>query len=187
MEKSIVEQLQEFCQCLERKSVIFYYVGYFSQSIITAMADAVKMRIEDLGAEGKTRRKLFSSFVEMAQNIVHYSADHCGSSSPSGNAMRHGAILILHKDDRYYLYCTNPVQTEVAHRLRARLEHLHTLSNDEIKQEYKDMLRKEAPIESKGAGLGLLTVARDASKPLEFEFCPTESEGISSFYLKVTI
>lgn len=185
--KSIVEELQEFSQCLERKNVVFYYMGYFSQSIITAMADAVKMRIEHHGAEKKTSRKIFSSFIELAQNIVHYSSDYYSASDTPEGAIRHGALLIIFKDERYYLYCTNPVQSEVAARLHENLEHLNSLSNDEIRQEYKEMLRKEAPPESKGAGLGLLTIARDASEPLQHEFRPTDTETISAFYLKAVI
>lgn len=185
--KSLVKELQEFSQCLEKNHVIFYYMGYFSQSIVTAMADAVKMRIEQHGAEKKISRKIFSSFVELAQNIVHYSSDYCLTSASPENAMRHGALLILFKDEHYHLYCTNPVQSEVAVRLQKNLEHLHSLSDDEIRLEYKEMLRKEAPPESKGAGLGLLTIARDASAPLEYEFCTTDLDEISEFYLKATI
>lgn len=185
--KSIGAQLHDFCHCSGTGEVIFFYAGYFSQNIIAAMADAVKMRIEYVGAEGMTRRKLFSSFVEMAQNIVHYSADSYEKAGQAGAEMRHGSVCITSKDDRYYLHCANPILADVAERLREKLEHLHTLTIDEIKREYKEMLRSETPDDSKGAGLGLLTVARDASAPLEFEFTPAADGGNSTFFLKATI
>lgn len=177
-----------FCQCAERRDVIFYYVGYFSQNIIAAMADAVKMRVEYVGAASMTRRKLFSSFIEMTQNIIHYSADAYEAVGPAEHAaMRHGSVCISTKDDRYYLHCANPVQIDVANRLREKLQYLRTLTNDEIKREYKETLRAETPEESKGAGLGLLTMARDASEPLEFEFGPANASGNTMFCLKATI
>jgi hypothetical protein len=185
--KSIGGQLHDFCHCSGTGEVIFFYVGYFSQNIIAAMADAVKMRIEYVGAEGLTRRKLFSSFIEMAQNIIHYSADSYEKGGQTEHAMRHGSVCITAKDDHYYLHCANPVLAGVAESLREKLERLRTLTIDEIKSEYKAMLRAETPEDSKGAGLGLLTVARDASGPLEFEFIPDGADGHSMFYLKATI
>jgi hypothetical protein len=185
--KSIGGQLHDFCHCSGTGEVIFFYVGYFSQNIIAAMADAVKMRIEYVGAEGLTRRKLFSSFIEMAQNIVHYSADSYEKAGQTEHAMRHGSVCITAKDEHYYLHCANPILADVADRLREKLEHLRTLTIDEIKREYKEMLRSETPEDSKGAGLGLLTVARDASEPLEFQFTPAAEGGNCMFFLKATI
>ena len=188
--KTIDKQLRDFCHCAELGEVIFFYAGYFSQNIIAAMADAVKMRIEYVGAEGTTRRKLFSSFIEMAQNIVHYSADAYPQADAAEHAVRHGSVCITAKDEHYYLHCANPVHADVADRLREKLQHLRTLTIDEIKREYKQTLRAETPQESKGAGLGFLTMARDASEPLEFAFTPAEAgaaNGNSMFYLKATI
>jgi hypothetical protein len=184
--KSIDGQLHDFCHCSGTGNVIFFYAGYFSQNIIAAVADAVKMRIEHVGAEGLTRRKLFSSFIEMAQNIIHYSADAYEKTGQTDPAVRHGSVCITAKDERYYLHCANPVLAEVADRLREKLEHLRTLTIDQIKREYKEMLRAETPEDSKGAGLGLLTMARDASEPLEFQFAPG-ADGNSMFYLRATI
>jgi len=181
------EHLQSFCQCAEQRDVIFYYVGYFSQSIIAAMADAVKLRVEYVGAASPTRRKLFSSFIEMAQNIVHYSADHYPNSDRAEHEIRHGSVCICTVGDRFYLHCANPIQEDNAQRLREKLEHLRTLTNDEIRREYKETLRSDTPEESKGAGLGLLTMARDASEPLEFEFGPSSRPGNVMFCLKATI
>jgi hypothetical protein len=184
---SIEKEWQDFCRCAQEHDVIFYYVGYFSQNIIAAMAEAVKTRVEYVGAEGLTRRKLFSSFVEMTQNIIHYSADCYEKSGEAGNAMRHGSVCISARNERYFLHCANPVKAEIAERLRDKLEHLRSLTIDGIKREYKEMLRSETPEESKGAGLGLLTMARDASAPLEFEFAPVDAAGNMMFYLKATI
>ena len=185
--KEIHQQWNDFYKYAARRDVIFYYVGYFSQTIIAAMAEAVKLRVEHAGAVALTRRKLFSSFIEMAQNIVHYSADSYDKNGHTEPSIRHGAVFISLTDERYYLHCANPVNAVVAEKLREKLEHLRSLTIDEIKLEYKEMLRSETPPDSKGAGLGFLTMARDASAPLEFEFSPPTEDGTSMFYLRATI
>ncbi|KAF1043981.1 MAG: hypothetical protein GAK35_01949 [Herbaspirillum frisingense] len=184
----IQQEWAEFNSYVERRDIIFYYVGYFSQTIIAAMADAVKLRAEHTGAVAQTRRKLFSSFIEMAQNIVHYSSDlHEKEGKATEPSMRHGAVFISATEGRYYLHCANPVDADMAEKLRIKLERLRSLTIDEIKSEYKEMLRSETPPDSKGAGLGFLTVARDASAPLDFEFSAPDADGTSTFYLRATI
>jgi hypothetical protein len=64
---------------------------------------------------------------------------------------------------------------------------LRTMTLEEIKRAYQDTLRAEVPEGSKGAGLGFLTVARDASEPLEFEFEPCSGDDGMMFYLKATV
>lgn len=178
---------QDFCQYAKDRDIIFYYVGYFSQSLIATMADAVKSRIAHVGTAGNTSRKIFSTFIEMAQNIIHYSVDTYDNSGTEQHNLSHGAVIISFKDDHYYLQCANPVHKESAEKLRAKLEQLRTMTIEEIRQEYKVVLRAETPEDSKGAGLGLLTVARDASEPLEFDFLPVDDSGNIMFYLKATI
>ncbi len=182
------DQYREFCELARQKKVIFYYVGYFSQSIITAMAEAVRLRLEQSGAAGPTRRRLFSSFVETAQNIIHYSSDSLTPPEQDQHELRHGSVCIgIDEEGRYFLLCANPIALDLAETLRERLETLRTMTLDEIKASYRESLRGDAPEGSKGAGLGFLTMARDASEPLEFEFKNTEDPGTAMFFLKTTI
>lgn len=177
-----------FCEIARKHRVIFYYVGYFSQNIVAAMADAVKLQLEVSGVNGPTRRKLFSSFIEMAQNIIHYSADSLTSTDQDDHEIRHGSVCISEKDGHYLLLCANPIETRVADDLRVRLESLRGMTMDEIKRAYKESLRAETPEGSKGAGLGFLTMARDACEPLEFEFWPLQhSPDVAVFYLRAAI
>ena len=63
------------------------------------------------------------------------------------------------------------------------------MSLDEIKSQYRDKLRRETEVSSKGAGLGFLTVARDASEPIEFDFVDEygSENPTTLFYLKAII
>ncbi|MBV8604208.1 MAG: SiaB family protein kinase [Pelomonas sp.] len=188
MDPNTYDQYREFCELARRKRVIFYYVGYFSQNIVTAMSEAVRLRLEQSGAAGPTRRRLFSCFVEMAQNIIHYSSDALTPPAQDDKELRHGSVCIgTDPEGRYFLLCSNPIQVDLAETLRERLETLRTMTLEEIKASYRESLRAETPEESKGAGLGFLTMARDASEPLEFEFQTTEDPATAMFFLKTTI
>lgn len=178
-----------FFNLARQHRVIFYYVGYFSQSIIAAMADAVKLQLEVADVAGPTRRKLFSSFVEMAQNIIHYSADTLTPPSHDNGELRHGSVCIRREaDGSFLLLCANPVEPRIADELREKLAALRSMTLEEIKQAYRQTLREETPEGSKGAGMGFLTMARDAREPLEFGFDATQGpDQAPVFYLKAAI
>jgi hypothetical protein len=184
----IMKDFSTFFEIACQQRVIFYYVGYFSQNVVAAMADAVRLQLEMSGVNGPTRRKLFSSFIEMAQNIIHYSADSLTPSSQDNYELRHGSVCISEKEGQYLLQCANPIDATVAEGLRERLQSLRSMTLEEIKQAYKESLRAEMPEGSKGAGLGFLTMARDSSEPLEFDFQPLEDHPETvMFNLKATI
>lgn len=79
-------------------------------------------------------------------------------------------------------------------RLHERLQPLRRMSLDEIKSAYRAQLRNEEHADdatSKGAGLGFLTVARDATEPIEYSIVYSSnsdaSEGRADLYLKAII
>lgn len=185
----IADKYGPFFTLARQHQIIFYYVGYFSQNIVAAMAEAVKLQLEEAGVAGPTRRKLFSSFVEMAQNIIHYSADTLTPASQKEGELRHGSVCIRHENDgSFLLLCANPIDPQTGDELRTKLDRLRSMTLDEIKQAYRQTLREDTPEGSKGAGMGFLTVARDAREPLEFDFAPADSAGGSPvFYLKAAI
>lgn len=183
----IAEKYGSFFNLARQHQVTFYYVGYFSQHIVAAMADAVKLQLEVADVAAPTRRKLFSSFVEMAQNIIHYSADSLTPPGQDSGELRHGSVCIRREaDGSFLLLCANPIEPLMVEDLRVKLNALRNMTLEEIKQAYRQTLRGAPPEGSKGAGLGFLTVARDAREPLEFDF-DYESGGSPVLYLKAAI
>lgn len=179
---------EEFFTLAQRRNVLFYHKGYFSQNIIAAMGEVVRLQLEVTGIAGPTRRKLFSSFVELAQNIMHYSSDALPPEGTAPGIARAGTVCISVEDGHYLMLCINPMATASVDALHERLEPLRSMTLDQIKQAYRVSLREEAPESSKGAGLGFLTMARDASAPLEFAFRPLDDDpGTTLFHLRAII
>ncbi|MGF6854689.1 SiaB family protein kinase [Paraburkholderia sp. CI3] len=184
----LLEQDSAFFELAQRRNVLFYHKGYFSHNIVASMGEVVKLQLEVAGVSGPTRRKLFSSFIELAQNIVHYSSNALEPGGERAGEIREGAVCISRHGEHHVMLCVNPIATAEVEDLRSRLEPLRNMSLEEIKQAYKVSLRTDAPKDSKGAGLGFLTMARDASAPLEFAFHPRAGEpGTTLFCLMAII
>lgn len=167
-----IENFEIFQTQARAADIVFYYTGEFNGPIISAAAESLKTRMQATGSSGPATRKLFSTFVEMAQNIHHYAAgapDLVGS-----NLSGSGTISVIKGVDDYWVVCVNRVETSQIPRITEKLDSVRSMSLDEIKKAYKEQLKNEAHEtenkESKGAGLGWLTVARDSKQPLEYSF-----------------
>ncbi|MDF1484856.1 SiaB family protein kinase [Ramlibacter sp. H39-3-26] len=155
------------------EDAIFFCRGEFSAPIIAAAAESLKARLEAEGVSGAARRRLFSTFVEMAQNVLHYAAE---VPLPHGAPGKTGAIAITRTPAYYAIDCVNHVRSDFVPRLSAKLDALRQMSLEDIKRSYRMQLHNidhadDDPI-SRGAGLGLLTIARDSTQPLEYAFSP---------------
>ena len=60
------------------------------------------------------------------------------------------------------------------------------MSKDELKARYKKILRGETPEGSKGAGVGLIDIARRSRHGFEFDFAEMD-EGLKYFALKAYV
>ena len=183
----ILDHHECFFEIAQQRNLLFYHKGYFSHSIVAAMSEVVKLQLEVAGLSAPTRRRIFSSFIELSHNIVHYSCDALTEDRAQGGAIREGAICITAQGERHLMSCVNPIATAAVSDLREKLEPLRNMSIEEIKQAYKLSLRADTPADSKGAGLGFLTMARDASAPLEFAFHPREGDSETTLFCLKTI
>ncbi|PIJ49066.1 hypothetical protein BL250_16230 [Erwinia sp. OLTSP20] len=166
--------------------IALHYTGFFSQHNITAMGEVIRCYLENNEASFTTRRKLFSTFIEMVQNILRYSSD-TRALLKQDDEMRFGSVSFGVHAGKYVFESANLVAAQEMARLRHSLESIRRMSAEEIKQTYKASLRAETPVWSKGANMGFLTLARDASEPLQFAIHPVESSDLSAFYLKAVI
>jgi hypothetical protein len=165
--------------------VLFYYNGDLSQNVIATMGDALKQRLESQDTGGPKARKLFSSFIEMVQNALHYSPP-----VPGTDAQKVGAVAVGKQGDKFYIVCGNLVESRHIQRIRDKIEPLQAMTLDQIKQAYREQLKADhsGDTVSKGAGLGFLTLARDASEPIEYSLVEMpENRDVAYFYLKATV
>ena len=92
-------------------------------------------------------------------------------------------LAISKKDDSYILNCGNVIKSaDRVKNLRERLESLKNMSEEDLKAFYKKKLRAESEEGSKGAGVGLIEIARKSSE-FEFDFIDL-NDGTSFFLLK---
>lgn len=171
---------------LQRQNAVeLFYTGYFSQQHIVSLGEVIRTWLDKHESSAVTRRKLFSAFIEMGQNIVRYSSDDRYLSTEQ-QELRFGSVCFHMDQTHYYLETANLVGPEASTLLQTNLDVLRGMSQAEIRDAWKQGLRSEAPSTSKGANIGLLTMARDTSLPLEYRIHPLAASSLSAFHLKAT-
>lgn len=177
---------RSFKQDLDRQGIIFSFSGYLSEGILYSLGDALRQKMTLDETDIGTVKKVFSVFVEQAQNIIRYSADRVTVDPGRSTELSSGMVTIGSDEGRFYIVCANVVLAGDEPRLREKLERLQKMDKEQIKAYYKEQLREPPEEQSRGATIGLIEIARRASEPIAFDFERIDDQTFF-FCMKVSI
>ncbi len=182
----LAQYYRSFKRTLDEQGIIFSFSGYMSENILYSLGEALRQKMTLEEADMNTAKKVFSVFVEQAQNVIRYSAEKVEGQRGEGVELSSGMVTIGSDDGAFFIVCGNVIREEDEARLRQRLDHLNSLDAPAIKAYYREQLREAPDDDSRGATIGLIEIARRASRPIEFGFDPIE-DGKSFFCMRVSI
>ena len=98
-----------------------------------------------------------------------------------------GMMVMGHRENMFFIQTKNAIKNENVKKIKERLDFLNTLDKQQLRQYHREAMQgdNDNPV-SKGAGLGLIEIARRATEPIGYEFEPV-SEGLSNFTMYVVI
>ncbi|TAE13690.1 MAG: hypothetical protein EAZ95_10865 [Bacteroidetes bacterium] len=162
--------LYDYYTFTSNKNVIISYKGPVTDVIMAELSRDIRDKFSD---NPKASRKLFAIFMELAQNILFYSAEKKMVGQRQESI---GTILITGGTEHYTFGCGNLVENQYIQELVDACEHINTLDRDALR-EYKREKRSGAPGErSKGAGIGLIQVALTSENPLHAQHIPVNAD-----------
>jgi hypothetical protein len=174
----LARELFDIRAVLRKQGIIFAYSGYVTEAVLSGVGEAIKQRLVIDDADTKTLYSVFGVFVEQMQNMIRYSAEKVPDSAAESPLieMRYGILTIGREDDTYVVHAGNLVARSDVERLRERLSNIRGMNKEELRALRKERLRSGPEEGSKGAGLGLMEIARRASKPIEFDFTEVDDK-----------
>ena len=184
----LARELLNIRSVLQKQGIIFAYSGYLTETVLSGVGEAIKHKLALDDADTKTLRSVFAVFVEQMQNMIRYSAEKIPNSAaePPLIEMRFGVLTIGREGDDYVIHAGNLVAHSDVARLRERLSQIRNMNKEELRAVHKERLRLGPEEGSKGAGLGLMEIARRASKPIEFDFTDVDDKH-AFFTLKASV
>ncbi len=164
--------LYKFKNDLEDMGVFFSFCGPVTQELLVEIGEILKLKMKLKEAHNNLIIKVFSMVVEMAQNIIHYSAERSFRDSPDKEVKQisHGVIAVGYQSDHYFVLSGNVIHNSQVENLREKLSLISAMNKDEIRDYYRKQRRAGPGEGSKGAGLGLLEMARKSNRQIEFAF-----------------
>ena len=181
--------IRRYKELLEDNHIIAVYSGYIWSSGVNALAEMLLNRLEFDDMPFSTSQSIFSIFIEQINNVMMYSADKEYKTDPSGKSLEisKGIIILGVEETTYFVQCGNVITDKNAEILKARIDYLNTLDKKELRQYYKQQLNADNDNpESKGAGIGLIEIARRASDSIVYEFEPL-GDGLKFFSMYITV
>jgi len=170
--------VRQYGKMLDDDNIRVIYNGPIWEHGIDSLAELLSKRLEHDDVPFAASQAVFSVFVEQVNNMKMYSAEKMLKKSPEGNTLEvsKGIFILGIQETTIFIRCGNLVTSNSAELLKTRIDHLNTLDKKGLRQYYKERMNavNDNP-ESKGAGLGLIEIARRASSPIEYEFEPYDA------------
>lgn len=155
---------------IERQlTVMVSHFGYFSQDLVNGFTENTEEVLISAGEKKQLIKRIFSILIEGLQNIrVHGEADENGNS--------YGSFILARSNEHYVILFGSLVKSENKESLEARINHLNTLDEDEIKEHYMKVLSNGIVSARGNAGLGFITMRAKSKMPLQVKFYPVSGD-----------
>ena len=181
----ITMNLFKFYKQMNEKKIVFAYKGTISQDVLVELADLIKDKLLFNLSQQKVIKKVFAIFIELAQNILHYSAERV-CVGPKDNKIGTGIILISENNNEYTVTSGNMIDNSNLKVVVDRCTFINSLDEDELKKYYKEQRSQPLKEGINSAGLGLIDIARKSKSHLEFEINSIDN-NYSFFVLSINI
>ena len=185
----MILDMVEYKEMIKKNNISIFYNGPMWIDEIKNIALVIENRLAVDDISANAAKTIFSVFIEQATNVLMYSAEkttilHEGKERKE---VPSGMLILGNKGAAYFIQTENAVKNENVELIKNRIDHINALDKHELKKYHKELLRADSDIsESKGAGIGLVQIARRVTAPIKYDFVP-HSEGLSLFVMYVEI
>jgi hypothetical protein len=169
----------EFFNLLKNKEFAVSYFGDFSMAIKNAVLADVRRKLDILENKIMLRKRIFAVADESFDNIINY-------ARVTGQDSYQSLFSLFRESNEYVLTIGNQVEAKDLDSLRTKMEAIVNMRADDLNREYKQTLTNPLPVESQGAGLGIMVMAKRSGNKLDY-FFEKLSSGNYFFILRIRI
>jgi len=160
---------------MHKKGTLMSYKGVFSYPVIVELSQHIRY---DIKLATNLKEKLFSIFVELAQNVSSYSQEQVNLAQNQRSAGI-GSFHLLESSDFIYINTTNPINKEQLDRLRERIEKINELDRKGLRSLKMDFRQQAINSRFNSGNVGLVEVALKSGNPIEARTVSSGSYMIS--------
>jgi len=178
---------------LEDRGIVFSYSGYLNEVILSGIGNALRTKMTIDQTDAKVSRAVFSTFVEQVQNVIRYSAETTPpvdeepphevlDDDGEPTILPYGLVVIgEYPDGTRFVTCCNMVRSTDTQKLRNQLDSIRGLDRKELGALMRQQLKDGPPEGSKGAGVGFISMAREANGKWEYDIVESAKDDFDLF------
>ncbi len=151
-----------------------FYLGKFSDKSLLALTDIIHYSDKKNNGFGRLKSKTIYLIIETFQNIIRY-----GLKKETTNFFMTRKI-----NKNIYISTSNEIYEKSILTLKKKIDELNSLSQDELKQKYKETILNKEFSKKGGAGLGLIEISRKTKQKINYLF-ETNSNSDKLFHLLI--
>jgi hypothetical protein len=175
----------DFYDKMERDNIMLSFKGDVTSELLTSILQIMESKLESLDEAPKTKKKVYNVLVECLQNLYHHMDE--APKIDTGGKIERSAIFMIGKQGEYYKIITgNYMMKNNVQGLKNRLDHVNSLSKEDLKAYYQEILNNGEMSQKGGGGLGMIDIARKSGQKLEYDFMDIDND-YSFFTLNIKI
>jgi len=162
--------------------IMLSFKGEITSDIITMVLQIMETRLDSVSEKGSVKKRIFNVLVECMQNLYHHSEAEVAGDMNTRRAM----LELFYDNDFYYILTGNFIRNEEIPPLKERIDRVNSLSKDELRKYYRQILDNNQISDKGGADLGMIDMARKSGQKLDYNFSNVNDE-LSFFDLRVKV
>ena len=160
--------LQDYHHSLEDDGALVFFRGKVSDGLLEYVLNTTTAKLENEGEDLMTRKKVFHVVVESLQNLINH--------APKAEFFEKTILAISRKDQQYIVSTGNVVSKNRSEQLRESLNRINELDSSGLRKHYMNVLDSKKRSIDRGAGVGLIDMAKRSGEKIDYEFQEVTSD-----------
>ena len=177
------QSILDYNELLDKEHILICYKGPFLDRVLTLMGEKINILINE---DPRLNKKVFSIFIELAQNIAYYSEERHRDKNFSDKTFGKGTFIISETESHYTLTSANFIKKSWVPEVLEKCEMINKLDMDGLRQLKRELRNKPRHEGQLGGNIGLVDIAIKAGTALDVEITSLD-ENFSFFSLSIDV
>ncbi len=157
--------------------IILEYAGSISSDVISNTLAEFESKINMSEDLKRVRKKVYNVLVECLQNLYHH-VDEPPENVELDEKDKYGAVILTRDGTFFRISTGNFIKKDKINSIKDRIDQVNSLSDDEVKILYREILNNSEFSDKGGGGLGILDIVRKTGNKLEYNFFQVDDDYI---------
>ncbi|GAB4126143.1 MAG: SiaB family protein kinase [Raineya sp.] len=174
--------LERYYQLIQNEKILLCYKGAIDGDVVSSLVKLTEKNISSSGEKLAIRKKIINILVEALQNILNYFAEESLDKSFENESF----VIVTCTKQEYEITVGNYISAHRMKTLKKRIDNVNMMSAEDLQKVYLDILENPKISISRGAGLGLIDMARRTQNKINYAFNEYDQEHIL-FMMSMTV